>query len=634
MEPQPKSSVPSRAAFTCRVLAGVVGLVGLWCAARYPLGTVWGIAVYAIAVVAVATTSNFWLALLPVAYSVGDLYPWTGSLLISEADLFCAAALAVLLWRKYGDALEAARERRFIVLWTPLLVCVGIGLVRGWYRLPAALSGDQLSLYGNEWNAVRIAKGYFWGVAFAPFMIAQLRREPTSFRRFIGGVQASAAVVGLAVIWERHVTVGLLNFHDLYRPSGPMFSSHIGGLQIDAFWAIALPLLLMPPARGGNPVVWLYHFALLAASYYAIGATMSRGLIALAACETFAMLAAIVVGAWCRRHRVSWRAAMTIVVLVCVAFGSIVLFVTSAPMQARLRYVDADWHSRWERWTGLCHAASSDWAGDAIGNGAGVLPSMLSDLDGGPPRPAELISGPDSQPTLRLRPGKSVFVDQLVDPNAPSPWQLSAHISQKGTAQLTVHVSEKTLYRSFGCVEATLMSPPAQSPKQSRTVPLDVRPLESKSRAFFRRPVTFALSASGTNGWVDVAGLRLEDARGRQLLNNQDFRAGSARWFFTSGDLAAWRADNVWVQLYVEHGALGTLSFTWLALGTMVPLIYNAATRRDFGAYALSLAIAGFLAIGIVGTLIDTPSLTALFLALLAVGQALVGRAESTSFRR
>jgi len=626
MEPGLKPSRPSRAVFASRALAGVVGLVGLWWAAHYPLGSVWGTAAFAIAIAVLALTRTVWIALLPVAYAVGDLYPWTGSLLVSEADLYCAAALAVLLWREWAGALDVIRERRFILLWTPLVACIGIGFVRGWYHLPAALPGDQLSLYGNQWNAARIAKGYFWGVAFAPFMIAQLRRTPASFRIFVHGVQTSAAIVGLAVAWERYVTVGLLNFHDLYRPSGPMFSSHIGGLQIDAFWVMALPLLLIPPAPGGKAIVWLWQFALLAVSYYAIGATMSRGLIALAAGQTLAILAAIVFGAWFRHYRVSWRTAMKIVVCVSISFGSIVLFVTSTPVQERIAGADADWHSRWRSWTELCRAASADWASEAVGNGAGVMPSLQADLYGWPPRPAELISGPDGQPTLRLFPGKSLFVDQLVDVNLPGPWRLSAHVIRTGAAQLTVHVCEKTLYQSFGCVEASLTSPPAQFDQQRRTVPLDVRPLESTSTAFLRRPVTLALSVSGTQGWVDIASLRLEDAGGRQLLKNPDFLAGSARWFFTSDDLAAWRSDNLWVQLYVEHGAIGIVAFAWLVFATLVPLICSTLKRRDISAYALALAIAGFLAIGIVGTLIDTPNLTALFLALLAIGQALTDR--------
>ena len=134
-------------------------------------------------------------------------------------------------------------------------------------------------------------------------------------------------------------------------------------------------------------------------------------------------------------------------------------------------------------------------------------------------------------------------------------------------------------------------------------------------------PVTFALSASGGGGSVEILNLQLADARGESLLRNADFDAGSRFWFFTSDDHAAWRAENMWVQLYLEMGWLGVVSVAWLLMATLVPLVVGATVGRDLTLWVLTLSIIGFLMIGLFGSLIDTPWLTELLCAVLGVSQ-------------
>jgi hypothetical protein len=80
------------------------------------------------------------------------------------------------------------------------------------------------------------------------------------------------------------------------------------------------------------------------------------------------------------------------------------------------------------------------------------------------------------------------------------------------------------------------------------------------------------------------------------------------------------------VHLYVEQGWLGVAGFAWLCAGTLVPLVRKAAHGPDLSSCVLAAAIIGFLTMGLFGTLIDTPWLTELFCALLAVSQAFTRR--------
>jgi hypothetical protein len=104
-------------------------------------------------------------------------------------------------------------------------------------------------------------------------------------------------------------------------------------------------------------------------------------------------------------------------------------------------------------------------------------------------------------------------------------------------------------------------------------------------------------------------------------LTNSHFQARSAGWFFTSDDFASWRAENVWVHLFLEQGMLGVVSFAWLVLGTATLLVRQWAASREMSLAVLIMAIAGFLAIGMIGSLLDTPWIAQLLCTLLAVSQ-------------
>jgi hypothetical protein len=558
---------------------------------------------------------------LPVALVVGDLYPWTGSLLVSERDLFLTSTLAVLLWRTTTNGSLPWKHSRLWVLWLPLAVSVGISLLRAWQHLQPSTFGDDLSLYASHWNAVRVAKGFAWGILLAPFLIAEIERNADQFRLFTRGMQTSALIVAAAVIYERAISVGVFDLHQLYRATGPFFSMHTGGQHVDAFWAMALPFLFLPPVRSQSWFHWLIRLAMLLISYYAIAATMSRAIIVWAALATLMLLLLNLV---VRANKLSSRQAAIFAVLAFMMLGSSALAVVqSEPIRSRFIQSRNDLESRWQQWRALTNAARHGWMPAMFGNGLGTVPTIASAAFGHPLRPAELIRSESGDAALRIRPGKQVYVEQLVDGQAPGPWTLHGLVRHVGPTNLHAYVCKKTLFDSMRCVESSFTAGRPGDTWQSFTWSIDVDTLPSAAhRSWLDCPMTIAFSASGESGTVDLMRLRLTDAAGDDLLRNANFYSGSARWFFTSDDHASWRAENVWLHLNLEQGALGVMSFAWLMFGTLALLARQLAITRDVSLGVLLAAIVGFLAVGTFGSLLDTPWIVQLLCAILAVSLA------------
>ena len=160
---------------------------------------------------------TLWLVVTPLVIALGSLYPWTGNLTFQERDALLSAILAG--------------------------------------RMVREMSGDQLSLYTTRNNTLQQATGYAMAAAFVPLIFAAFRRDANhgvsaNFQAFSTGMQLTAFFVSLIVVLERLVTVGVFNFKEELRATGPLVSMHIGGQHIDAFWGFALP----------SPLPWKVRF--------------------------------------------------------------------------------------------------------------------------------------------------------------------------------------------------------------------------------------------------------------------------------------------------------------------------------------------------------------------------------------
>ncbi|HSY27145.1 MAG TPA: hypothetical protein VK832_06565, partial [Burkholderiaceae bacterium] len=103
---------------------------------------------------------------------------------------------------------------------------------------------NAFSNYLSHYNSLRVAKGFAWALLFLPLLRRSLGADSSNLQRyFIPGMLLGLTGACLAVVWERAVFPGLLNFSSDYRPTAPFSAMHTGGAALDAYLAIAFPFI-------------------------------------------------------------------------------------------------------------------------------------------------------------------------------------------------------------------------------------------------------------------------------------------------------------------------------------------------------------------------------------------------------
>ncbi len=581
-----------------------------------------------IVVVACARWKNLWLAAVPIAIFLGDFYPWTGRLWITERDLFLLSICVALLWTDDCWSGLALRRRR-LWLGLPYVIMAGWSLIAGISSLPLSAIGDSLSLYTTSGNTVVIGKSLLVGLAFAPFLM-RCGRSDQSVKWFRLGMQTSALMVALVVVWERMITVGLFDFSEQLRVSGTFSSMHIGGQHIDAFWAIAIPFVFQfwadKPNRALSTVaIWLLQLL----SIFAIFSTMSRALIAYALVSIICLFLLRVALRGTERSGSAngddrnlrmaaikswWRGAVLLLGVILSIGSAAGLWQYGDAVRARFSSSSQDWSTRVEHWSEVLSMVSkSDWRQQWLGHGLGSYPSFFRRAHHLPQHPLQLHA---EERTVELAANQRLFLEQWVSSEAELPITVRAKVSLVDSKQLVadraghlnVHLCSKILLHSFDCQTGRLDV--TGDSNVTSEVQLGATNSRWSGEFYFRRycPLTLGFSAAGSEGESTIISeISAIDARGVSLIENGDFARGSDRWIFTSDDHLVWRAKNMWLHQLVEMGWLGVIALLVPIMVIVAGLLRSVWLDRDWNAAVVLWAILGFLAMGMFGTLIDVP---------------------------
>lgn len=135
---------------------------------------------------------------------------------------------------------------------------------------------------------------------------------------------------------------------------------------------------------------------------------------------------------------------------------------------------------------------------------------------------------------------------------------------------------------------------------------------------------------------VDFDNVEVLDNTGQNRLENGDFERGIDYWLpYYDFNHLPWHIKNVWVNVVFEQGGLGVLAFLGL-VGYGLWRAWRYRWSEDGIPLVAWGAIWGFLAVGLVGTLMDVPRIMWLcFLVLFLVyGEGRERRRSRRSFRR
>lgn len=112
---------------------------------------------------------------------------------------------------------------------------------------------------------------------------------------------------------------------------------------------------------------------------------------------------------------------------------------------------------------------------------------------------------------------------------------------------------------------------------------------------------------------VDVDNISIRDSEGHEYLRNGNFQRGARAWYpyFDISHLP-WHTKNFWVALFFGQGFLGVIGMSILMFAALINGIRRIRENDKFAPY-LTTALAGFLAVGLFGTLVDVPRIMTLF---------------------
>ncbi len=582
---------------------------------------------------------SVFFALFPIVLVCGDTYPITGNLVLQAYDPILLAALERHLGDSVGFGKNVLTEERVAGgelwcqgyrgrcdlrtwLWRSWFTISLLGCVYGWTQLPANDWRDQLSIYFNQWNAIRIARGFAWGGLF--FLAAEWAgpQRNLAYRFVLPRMRWSILAVGLLVIAERWTFESLIDFSREYRATGPFYSMHIGGQHLDTFLVLAIPFIFFRFAHQSFHEKWV-AVPLVALSLYATLATMSRATIAIVLAEVSILILAVclyVFGIGAYRQRYASLAIGGLMMLLLLGSGTMVW--RSAAIQNRFAALAQDWKTRVTHWKEQGDSSRSTWKWIG-GQGAGTFPTLEANRRQLPHPP--MAWNTQAGGTVHIHPGWPIYLVHWL------PWAKASEMSfeLQGYAlefdsSLAVQESQQSVLQSYDSHATQIeFSSSDTGDWQSRQATIELPMSNSSSDASAqsppKQPIAVSIFHARGGGAIAVNRIHVTTPSSSQpIIPNSDFEWGSMPWKFTSDDHLLWHAKNWIVHLIVEHGWVGVVMYTLLTLWRVATWTKEFSQNAHSDSMLWLLSLFATMGVGMFESLWDVPVLVALLTAVMS----------------
>jgi glycopeptide antibiotics resistance protein len=592
----------------------IAGLVGVgWGVATFPVQPAFLGLLLAGYAALIWYRPQFLLIVVPAALALFDLAPWSGRFYFDEFDFLLLTSVAVGYVRLPPAPRYSKRDLLFLFLAALLGLSYAIGTIRGLlpWQMPEA---NAFTNYYSPNNALRIAKGALWAFLFYG-LLGRLASAGQDVRRlFAQGMIAGLAGTIAMLAWERFAFPGLFNFTDVYRVTGPFSQMHTGGADIESYLTLSTPFLVVLLFERRNWVTRLAGTALLVGATYGVMVTFSRvGYAAYGVALALALLAATAKSGN-RALTLPFKRGMLAFALAALALAVAVPILKGPFTQARMSRAGTDLGIRLAHWSDALQMRDPGWPTTLFGMGLGRYPETHY-WRSQESRAATYRLGSETGNTfLRLGTGSPLYLEQFVAIKPQHDYTLSLNArSDQPHTQVTVSICEKWLLTSARCIFKSIdvtgngRWQPVQAHMQSGEV--------GSGPWYAGRPVKLSIYNSHAHAVVDVDNVRLQAKDGGDLLVNGDFSRGLDRWFFTVDNDRPWHIWSLPIQVQFDQGWLGGAALTlFVAVG-----LWRAgrdAWRGDAMAGAMLASSIGFIVIGTLDSLVDSPRLLLLFLLL------------------
>ena len=617
MQPALYPATAARHPHWVRMITGVaVFCTAMVTAVTSPLGAVWVLPLFLAYSALLWWRPDYWLVWILALLPLLDLTPWTGRLYWTEYDTLLLATIGIGYLRHGPHSRPALRKpaRLLLALFT---LSAAISLIIGLWPL-GTLDNNAFSSYTSSYNALRVAKGLLFALAFMPLLAREWDDREGAEHRLAFGMTLGLAAEVVYVLWERATFSGLFNFETVYRITGSFPGMHIGGAYIECYLVMALPFVALWAWQQRHIGVTLLATALYGLGAYSVMVTFSRGGQAAFALETLIIMLGYT--GLARRDQANHFVVIGSAVMIAAVAVAVAWPIFSGKFsRSRLATIEQDSVIRTNHWADAMHIFQKRNS-PVFGVGLGSFPSAyywsLSELS----RPSTYAFITNHGNTfLQLGSGEALYFEQAVPVLPEQSYTLSMDLrSNASNAALTVPICEKALLYSFTCAWTTLQikAPPGQWEHfESNILTKNFGPPHSR----LPRPVKLSLFNGYAGTLVDVDNVALLDSSGTNLVRNGDFSEGMHHWFFSTDSHLAWHTENLYINVLFEQGWFGLIWFMALVIYTLMRLLQHA-WHYEPGSLALFASLTAFLVLGLVDSLIDETRISFLFYLLLVAG--------------
>lgn len=535
-----------------------------------------------------------WLLMIPALLPSLDLSEFTGRLVLDEFDLFVITTLMVAAIRWKG-----CEPRNNSSIYMACMVMLGLSwLISTWIGLKTWL-GAETGFHSGSYSVLDVwyvDKGLLWALLLVPIINRiQPKEIDAAKKNLVIGVCVGLLVLVMSVIWERAVYVDLFDFDNVFRVTGTFASMNTGGAYIEAFIALALPMLLVAILRAENLLVKAVGALLVIATLYAMFVTYSR-----AGYAAIVVSGSILLVGWLLQGQ-RFKKSM-LVAAISIAVGlSLVPILSGSFAEKRLEQSVSDWNVRLDHWSRALSLMDGSMMTQLFGMGFGQYPLNYLLYADAPTKPGRYQIKSDGQNTgLILIAGEPIYLEQVVsiDPGAQYNLSIEFKAIEPGSS-IKVHLCEKALLYSFKCISKTIQATQAQSGWTARQFVFETDEFESKS--IHGR---FKLSMQPVSGSIDVKRISLKDSTGVEILRNREFGQGDKYWFMTADKDLAWHIHQQWLEIYFMMGLVGIAGFIVMLFIAVKSLVLRIL-KADLYAVTLLSSLSGFLTVGMLSSVVD-----------------------------
>ena len=340
---------------------------------------------------------------------------------------------------------------------------------------------------------------------------------------FALGTVLGLLALNLAVLYERFIFSGILNFNTDLRAVATFSGLHNGGNDIEAYLVFSAPFIV---AWVFDSRAWGRYFlgtAVFVLTCYALLVTFSRGgYMGFVVAWLILVVCLMPVTRLRSDSLVSFRAPLFVLLLIMVG-GAVALPIFKGDyIRARFATVALDWQSRVEQLENTFQRMDSDLVTAIFGMGLGRFPATY--IAKQPPKaiPTTYTFEKESDNSLlRIKAASSLYFGQWIKVEPHKVYELSLDLRNvTPKASLSVVICEKQLQQSFRCQSIPFHSTGSGAWEHfERRFNMDEvgGDIGRLAKRFSRRPVELALYVATPRSVLDVDNVKLVGETGANL---------------------------------------------------------------------------------------------------------------------